>query len=92
VTWYFIVFALRMLSVQHATSIVQVVKFPDEQACEKARIETHSDGIAAICTSSLGDVNGFTAEMGCHDSHLTTLPNGTTVARLNCTPDITAPK
>jgi len=92
VTWYFIVFAMRMLTVQHATGVVQIVKFPDEQACEKARIETHSDGIATVCTSSLADLTGFTAAMGCHDSHLITLPNGTTVARFNCTPDITVPK
>jgi hypothetical protein len=92
VTWYFIVFAVRMLAVQHASSIVQIVKFSDEQGCEKARIETHSDGIASACISSLNDVNGFVAAMGCHDSHVVTLPNGSTVARLNCTPEITVAK
>ena len=91
-TWYLIVFAVRMLAVQHASSIVQIVKFPDAQSCDKARSETNSDGIATVCTSSLADLTGFTAAMGCHDSHLITLPNGTTVARFNCTPDITVPK
>jgi len=38
VTWYLIVFAVRMLAVQHATSVVQIVKFPDAQACDKARL------------------------------------------------------
>ena len=91
-TWYFIVFALRMLAVEHATSIVQIVKFSDEQACEKARIETHSDGITTVCTSSLNDVNGFVAAMGCKEPHVVTLPNGSTVARFNCTPVITIAK
>jgi hypothetical protein len=92
VTWYFIVFAVRLLAVNHATGIVQVVKFPDGEACEKARIETHSDGIATVCTSSLKDANGFIAAMGCNDSHLLKLPNGSVVARLNCSPDITVAK
>jgi hypothetical protein len=88
VTWYLIVFALRMLAVQHATSVVQIVKFPDAQACDKARSETSSDGVATVCTSSLKDADGFIAAMGCHDSHMLKLPNGTDVARFNCTPDI----
>jgi hypothetical protein len=92
VTWYMIVFAVRMLAVQHASSIVQVVKFPDAQSCDKARVETNSDGVATVCTSSLEDANGFIAAMGCHDSHLIKLPNGSVVARFNCTPDITMPK
>jgi hypothetical protein len=92
VTWYLSVFAVRMLAVEHATSIVQIVKFPDAQACDKARVETTSDGIATVCTSSLEDANGFIAAMGCRDSHLITLPNGSVVARFNCTPDIAIPK
>jgi hypothetical protein len=92
VTWYFIVFALRMLAVQHATGIVQVVRFPDAAACEKARSETNSDGIVTVCTSSLSDVNGFIVGMGCHDSHMVTLPNGAVVERLNCSPEIAVAK
>jgi hypothetical protein len=92
VTWYLIVFAVRMLAVQHATSVVQIVKFPDAQACDKARTETSSDGVATVCTSSLSDADGFIAAMGCHDSHLIKLPNGSVVARFNCTPEITVAK
>jgi hypothetical protein len=92
VTWYLIIFTLRMLAVEHGTGIVQIVKFPDAQACEKARTETHSDGIVTVCTSSLDDANGFIAAMGCRDPHLVKLPNETVVARLNCTPDITVAK
>ena len=91
-TWYLIVFAVRMLSVEHATSVVQVVKFPDAQACDKARSETSSDGVATVCTSSVNDADGFIAAMGCHDSHLIKLPNGSVVARFNCTPEITVAK
>ena len=90
-TWYLIVFAVRMLAVQHASSIVQIVKFPDAQSCDKARSETNSDGIATVCTSSLPDADGFIAAMGCHDSHMLKLPNGSEVARFNCTPDIIVP-
>jgi hypothetical protein len=91
VTWYLIVFAVRMLAIEHATSVVQVVKFPDAQSCDKARSETSSDGIATVCTSSLKDADGFIAAMGCHDSHMLKLPNGSEVARFNCSPDIVVP-
>ncbi|HEY6455534.1 MAG TPA: hypothetical protein VIY90_09680 [Steroidobacteraceae bacterium] len=91
-TWYLIVFTLRMLAVEHATGVVQVVKLPDVQACQKAQNDTNAEGIATVCTSSLNDANGFIAAMGCHDSHMSKLPNGTLVARFSCEPEITVPK
>ena len=90
-TWYLIVFTLHMLAIENGSGVVQVVKFPDAQACQKARSETDSDGIGSVCTSSLKDADGFIAAMGCHDSHMLKLPNGSEVARFNCTPDIVVP-
>jgi hypothetical protein len=92
VTWYLIVFTLHMLSTEHGSGVVQVVKFPDAQACQKARSETDSDGIGSVCTSSLKDADGFIAAMSCNDSHLSKLPNGTIVARFSCMPEVTVPK
>jgi hypothetical protein len=92
VTWYLIVFTLHMLTVENGSGVVQVVKFPDAQACRKARTETDSDGIGTVCTSSLKDADGFIAAMNCTDSHLSKLPNATIVARFSCMPQIAPPK
>jgi predicted RNA-binding protein with PIN domain len=92
VTWYLIVFTLRMLAVQNGTGTVQIVKFTDAQACQSAQTQTNTDGIATVCTSSLKDADGFIAAMGCQDSHMSQLPNGVTVARFSCAPQITVAK
>ncbi|HEY4339948.1 MAG TPA: hypothetical protein VGM97_08390 [Steroidobacteraceae bacterium] len=91
-TWYLVVFTLHMLAVEHGTGVVQVVKFPDAMACQKARSETDSDGIGSVCTSSLQDTDSFIIAMGCNDSHLSKLPNGVVVARFSCAPQITVSK
>ncbi|HEX3838080.1 MAG TPA: hypothetical protein VHW25_14050 [Steroidobacteraceae bacterium] len=91
-TWYLIVFTLRMLVVQHGSGTVQIVKFADAQACQSAQSQTNADGLATVCTSSLKDADGFIAAMGCEDSHMSQLPNGVTVARFTCEPQITVAK
>jgi hypothetical protein len=92
-TWFLIMFSLRMLSVQHASAVVQVVKFPSLQACDAARGIGSSDaGVATVCTNENNDVKGFLAAMNCQQSKVDKLPDGTEVARFSCAPEMVVPK
>ena len=92
-TWFLILFSLHMLSVQHATGVVQVVKFPSLQACDAARGVGGSDGgIMSVCTIDNNEVKGLLAALNCQQSKLDKLADGTEVARFSCAPEMVAPK
>lgn len=91
-TWFLIMFTLHMLSVHHATGVVQVVKFPTLQACDAARGVGSSDGgVVTVCTIDNNNVKGFLAAMNCQQSKVDKLPDGTEVARFSCAPEMVVP-
>ncbi|HEV2703612.1 MAG TPA: hypothetical protein VGV09_18445 [Steroidobacteraceae bacterium] len=80
-------FSLHMLAAEHATGVVQIVKFANSQACESARgVGSADDGVVTVCTSSEKDVDGFLTAMNCGDSKFEKLGDGTDVARFSCAP------
>ena len=91
-TWFLIMFSLRMLSAHHATGLVQIVKFSSLQACDAARGVGSSDGgVVSVCTSDDRDVKGFVAAMNCQQSKVDKLADGTEVARFSCAPEMVVP-
>lgn len=86
-------FTLRLLSTEHGTGVVQVVKFTDLQSCEAARgIGNPDDGVVTVCTTSNKDVTGFIAAMGCNNSKMDKLPDGTELAKFACAPNVVVTK
>jgi len=92
-TWFLIIFSLHVLAVQHSNGVIQVVKFPTQQACESARgVGTSDDGVMSVCTTARQDVNGFIAAMNCQDSKVQKLEGDLEVARFSCTPQFVTSK
>jgi hypothetical protein len=92
-TWFLIMFSLHMLAAQHATGVVQVVKFANVQACETARgVGSPDDGVVTVCTTDQKAVNGFIAAMNCSDLKVEKLGDGTEVGRFSCAPEMVVPK
>lgn len=91
-TWFLLMFSLHMLAAEHATGVVQVVKFANLPACETARgVGTSDDGVMTVCTSEDKGVQGFITAMNCQESKVDKLGDGTDVARFTCAPQFGAP-
>lgn len=90
--WFLVIISLHMLGEPNVTGVIQVVKFPDQAACQKTRAAMETDGVFSTCTSNEKDASGFVAAMNCSNKRIQAAPGGINVQVFDCAPHISVPR